>query len=354
MCGPFVHQIDPVIGEIASIYLWWYGASYTVGLLGAFFWIKRIRGSLNYDLHSIYALTIILSLGVLLGGRIVEVVFYEWSYYGNHLWHIAAIWIGGMSTHGVLLGAAASVWLFCRSRGKQFLPLADELAIAGAFIMGLGRLGNFIDGQIVGSLTDVWWAVQFPDVDGFRHPVVLYDGQIAGSITDVCWAVQFPDLEGFRHPVVLYDGIKNLLLVPVLLFIRSRCPPRGVVLGHFILWYGFLRIFVDLFREYRTDFLGLPAGQEFNILMTIVGLSLIVWAYRTRGRDGVSGRTAGSPGQARGASWLQRLSLAVLVTIPLIIPSDWTQDVPERYGARHEGMEHSILYPRIPATDEVE
>jgi phosphatidylglycerol:prolipoprotein diacylglycerol transferase len=324
VCGPFVHQIDPVIGEIASIYLWWYGASYTVGLLGAFFWIKRICGSLDYDLHSIYALAIFLSLGVLLGGRIVEVVFYEWPYYRNHLWHIAAIWIGGMSTHGVLLGAAASVWLFCRSRGKQFLTLADELAIAGAYIMGLGRLGNFIDGQI------------------------------AGSITDVCWAVQFPDLEGFRHPVVLYDGIKNLLLVPLLLFIRSRRPPRGVVLGHFILWYGFLRIFVDLFREYRTDFLGLPAGQEFNILMSIIGLALIVWAHRTRGRDGGSGRTAGSPKQARGASWLQRLSLAVLVAIPLIIPSDWTQDVPERYGARHEGMEHSILYPRIPATDEAE
>ena len=324
MCGPFVHQIDPVLGDIASIYLWWYGASYTIGLLGAFFWIRRVRVSLGYDLHSVYALTIILSLGVLIGGRIVEVIFYEWSYYSNHLWHIAAIWIGGMSTHGVLLGAVASVWLFCRSRGKQFLPIADELAVAGAYIMGMGRLGNFIDGQI------------------------------AGSITDVCWAVQFPDLDGFRHPVVLYDGIKNLLLVPVLLFIRSRRPPKGVVLGHFILWYGFLRIFVDLFREYRTDLLGLPPGQEFNVLMSIAGLALIVWARKTRGRDRACGPTEGVPEKVRKVSWLQRASLAVLVVIPLIIPSDWTQDVPERYGARHEGMKHSIIYPRIPATDRVE
>ena len=318
VCGPFVHQIDPVIGEVASIYLWWYGASYTIGLLGAFFWIKRVRASLDYDLRSVYALTLFLCLGVLLGGRIVEVIFYEWSYYRNHLWHIAAIWIGGMSTHGVLLGAAASVWLFCRSRGKEFLPIADQLAIAGAYIMGMGRLGNFIDGQI------------------------------AGSITDVCWAVQFPDLEGFRHPVVLYDGLKNLLLVPVLLFISSRRPPKGVVLGHFILWYGFLRIFVDLFREYRTDLLGLPPGQEFNILMTIVGLALIVWAHKTQSREQDVGPTRGLSYQDREASWLQRFSLAVLVTIPLIIPSDWTQDVPERYGARHEGMQHSIIYPRIP------
>jgi phosphatidylglycerol:prolipoprotein diacylglycerol transferase len=318
VCGPFVHQVDPVIGEIASIYLWWYGASYTLGLLGAFFWIKRVRASLSYDLRSVYALTIFLCLGVLLGGRIVEVLFYEWSYYRDHLWHIAAIWIGGMSTHGVLLGAAASVWLFCRSRGKEFLPIADQLAIAGAYIMGMGRLGNFIDGQI------------------------------AGSITDVCWAVQFPDLEGFRHPVVLYDGLKNLLLVPVLLYISSRRPPRGVVLGHFILWYGFLRIFVDLFREYRTDLLGLPPGQEFNMLMSIVGLALIAWAHKTQSRERTPGPTRGSSKHEREASWLQRISLAVLVAIPLIIPSDWTQDVPERYGARHEGMKHSIIYPKIP------
>ena len=190
--------------------------------------------------------------------------------------------------------------------------------------MGVGRLGNFIDGQI------------------------------AGSITDVCWAVQFPDLEGFRHPVVLYDGIKNLLLVPVLLILRSRRPPRGVVLGHFILWYGFLRIFVDLFREYRTDLLGLPPGQEFNILMTIVGLVLIMWAYNTQGRERTPGPTGEVPKQAGEASWLQRISLVVLVAIPLVIPSDWTQDVPERYGGRHEGMKHSILYPRIPGPEQTE
>ena len=318
MCGPFIHQIDPVIGEIGPIYLWWYGASYTLGLLGAFFWIKRVRGSLDYDMRTLYALTIILSVGVLLGGRLVEVIFYEWPYYRSHPWHVAAVWLGGMSTHGVLLGAAAGVWVFCRIWKKPFLPIADILAIAGAYIMGVGRLGNFIDGQI------------------------------AGSITDVCWAVQFPDLDGFRHPVVLYDGAKNLLLVPILLFIRSRCPPRGVVLGHFILWYGFLRIFVDLFREYRTELLGLPPGQEFNILMSILGLALIARAYRHRGQERASTSPERLPGKDRKASLLQRASLAVLVTLPLVIPSDWTQDVPERYGSRHEGMEHSVLYPKIP------
>ncbi len=325
MCDRYVHQIDPVIGEVASIYLWWYGASYTLGLLGAFFWIRRVRGDLGYDMHAVFRLTIMLSIGVLLGGRIVEVVFYEWAYYGEHLLHIAAIWLGGMSTHGILLGAVTSVWLFCRISRKEFLPVADELAIAGAYIMGLGRIGNFIDGQI------------------------------AGSITDVCWAVKFPDLEGFRHPVVLYDGIKNLLLVPFLIFIRSRRPPKGVVLAHFILWYGFLRIFVDIFREYRTELAGFPPGQEFNLLMTLLGIGLLIWIYRFKRRTRTEIAPDVVPGSGRQATWMQRISFIVLIIIPLVIPSDWTQDVPERYGSRHEGLEHSIIYPRILTTpDETE
>ena len=321
MCDRYVHQIDPVILELGPLYLWWYGAGYTLGLLGTLFWLRRVRGGLGYDLRTVHALTIMLALGVLLGGRLVEVIFYEWSYYGEHLLHMAAIWLGGMSTHGILLGATLAVWLFCRRFGKPFLPLADELAIAAAYIMGIGRLGNFIDGQI------------------------------AGSVTDVCWAVKFPDLEGFRHPVVLYDGIKNLLLVPVLIYIRSRRPPTGAVFGHFVLWYGFLRIFVDLFREYRTDFAGFPPGQEFNLLMTLLGIGVLYWVYRIRrpapGAEGARGRV----GEQRAPSWPQRIAFAVLVALPLVIPSDWTQDVPERYGARHDGMQHSVLYPGIPADD---
>lgn len=323
MRGPFIHNIDPVIGQIGDIYLWWYGLSYTLGFLLLFRWIRSVRGFLDMDVRQVYDLSISVAAGVLIGARLIEVIFYEWPYYGAHPWHIFAIWIGGMSTHGVLLGGTMGIWLFCRRHQKSFLAVADELAIPAALIMGLGRIGNFIDGQIVGSVTDVWWAVKFPDVNGFRHPVVLY------------------------------DGLKNLLLIPVLLLVRYMKPPRGVMLGVFLVGYGFLRMFIDFYREYRTDIFGFPPGQEFNIGMSLLGLSLIFWAYRRR-HTGVQPLTLaaisnGYEMDVRRATRLKRLIFRMLLIAPLVIPSDWTQDVPRRYGDRHEGMHHSRWYPEIPA-----
>jgi phosphatidylglycerol:prolipoprotein diacylglycerol transferase len=231
-----------------------------------------------------------------------------------------------MSTHGILLGSTIAVVLFCKLNRRSFLEVADVLAIAAAFIMGFGRIGNFIDGQIVGSLTDM------------------------------PWGVKFPDLEGFRHPVVLYDGFKNLLLVPLLLLIRKTRPPRGVLIAHFILWYGFLRIFIDFFREYRSSLYGLPPGQEFNVLMTLIGIGLLIWCYRRKTEPGESTdlpiEMQAAEVEPTAGLWMKRVILAVLLVLPTIIPSDWTQDVPARYGERHPGLTHSAIYPEITATAE--
>lgn len=318
MFGPFVHDIDPVFGQIGGFYLWWYGASYTFGFVAGFLWLRLNRNSIDFGIGDVYKLIIYIAVGVLVGGRVVEVVFYEWAYYGSHPAHIPAIWLGGMSTHGILLGSTLAVVLFCRLNRRSFLEVADVLAIAAAFIMGFGRIGNFIDGQIVGSLTEM------------------------------PWGVKFPDLEGFRHPVVLYDGIKNLLLIPLLIAIREIRPPRGVLVAHFILWYGFLRIFVDFFREYRSSFYGLPPGQEFNILMTLIGVGMLIWIYRRGSSAATAESAADTAVQASNNLWPKRIALIILLVLPTIIPSDWTQDVPARYGARHPGMTHSTIYPPIP------
>jgi phosphatidylglycerol---prolipoprotein diacylglyceryl transferase len=312
MIGPFVHQIDPVIIQPAGICLWWYGLSYATGFLSLHLWLRRGRERVGLSLAEVDRLTLFLVTGVLLGGRFVEVLLYEWPFYSQHLWLIPAFWLGGMATHGLLLGAVAGAWLFCRLHQKSFLNLLDELAVPGSLIMGLGRFGNFIDGQIVGSTTHMWWGVKFPDADGFRHPVVLY------------------------------DGLKNLLLVPVLLLIRRYDHRRGALTGHFIFWYGFLRIFVDVFREYPTTLLGIATGQCLNVVMTVAGLCLLAWSRRNANADAALAANVKGPG-----SWLPKLAFAGLLAFCLTIPSDWTQDIPARYGKRHAGLIHSALYRPI-------
>jgi len=299
----FVHRIDPVIGSLFGVHLWWYGLSYTLGFFEAFLYLRR-----KLALRSAYTLSILLFAGVLVGGRVVEVVFYEWPFYRAHPRLIPAVWLGGMATHGLLFGGLVGVWLFCRVERRPFLEMTDTLAIPAAFILGVGRIGNFIDGQIV------------------------------GSVTSVPWAVKFPDAAGFRHPVVLYDGLKNLLIIPILVLVAKRRPRPGVLTGIFLFLYAFLRIFVDLFREYPTTLLGLATGQVLNIVLSIVGLVLLLVPLR-------SAPAAAPP--ARPAAVWQRLALACMLLFPLIMPSDWTQDVPARYGKRHPGLVHSAMYPRV-------
>jgi phosphatidylglycerol:prolipoprotein diacylglycerol transferase len=316
MFGPFVHRIDPVLFEIGGVYFWFYGLSYALGFASILIWFVRVRRKFGLTVGAVYSLTIYIALGVLIGGRLLEVFIYEWPYYSQHLSQIAALWLGGMSTHGVLLGVVVATGLFCRLHGIRIFALGDELVIPGSYLMGMGRIGNFIDGQIVGSLTDVWWAVEFPDAAGFRHPVVLY------------------------------DGAKNFLIFGLLLWLRRSKPATGLLTAHFIFWYGFLRIFVDLFRKYPTSLFGMATGQAFNILMTIAGAFLIVWFSRRRNEK--EARSANEYEEDKPWSlWLKRVVFAALFLISLTLPSDWTQDIPARYGKRHSGMQYSWMYPHV-------
>ena len=321
LSGPYVHRIDPVIATIGGVHLWWYGLSYTLGFLQIHLFLRRDRVRLGLSPAQVYSLTLTFLVAVLVGGRAVEVAFDEWPFYREHLSMIPAYWLGGMATLGLLIGAAAGTWIFARWHRLSFLRLADALVIPGAFLMGVGRIGNFIDGQIVGSLTDVPWAVKFPDA------------------------------EGFRHPVVLYDGLKNLLLIPYLISVRNRPHPPGAIAARFVFWYAFLRIFVDLFRNYPTHRLALGTGQTLNIVMTLLGVVLLA-----RSRLRRLGRLASSVAPAAPSETLvsqpsvvQRVAFIAALLFCLTMPSNWTQDIPSRYGKRHPGLQYGWLYPKVPA-----
>ncbi len=320
MPGPYVHRIDPIIADLGGLHLWWYGLAYALGFLQIHLFARRHRRELSLTLSDVYVMTLMVGVGVLVGGRAFAVSFDEWGFYRQHPWLVPAFWLGGMATHGLLAGAAAGTWLFTAVYRRPFRELADALVIPGAFLMGVGRIGNFVDGLIVGSMTNVWWAVQFPYADGFRHPVVLY------------------------------DGAKNLLLALYLSRVRRASTTPGATAARFVFWYAFPRIFIDLFRDYPTHRFALGTGQTLNLVMAALGVVLLV-----RSRLRRLGRLAPLPvypapsGVVRDGSPPAglRVGLAALLFFCLTIPSSWTQDVPAQYGARHAGLRHSWLYPEI-------
>ncbi len=319
--GPWVHRIDPIIASVDGVHLWWYGLSYAAGFLSAHIFLRRNRRRLGLSLRDAYDLTLWLAAGVIVGGRALVVFVNEWPFYREHPALVPAIWLGGLATHGLILGGAAGVFAFCLLRRVPFRPVFDVLAVAAALILGCGRIGNFIDGQIVGRVTAVPWAVKFPEADGFRHPVVLY------------------------------DGLKNFLLVPVLVWVRRRGAPPGRVAALFVLLYAALRIPIDLLREYPISVWGLPAGQTYNLLMAAAGALLLIRNWLRRPESAAAGGAApvdaGAPAGRSGGLWWRRLAFAAILLLVLTIPSDATRDVPVRYGRRHPGLAHSAWYPPL-------
>ncbi|MDY7030211.1 MAG: prolipoprotein diacylglyceryl transferase [Spirochaetota bacterium] len=306
----FVHRIDPVLLEAFGIKLYFYGLAYALGFLGVYAWLRWRQERLCWSTGEILTFTILFAACALVFGRAFDVLVYEWKYYSSHLSQLPVLWGGGIASHGVILGAIVGTWLFSRLRNKDFLSIVDDMVVPAACFLGLGRIGNFINGQIYGHITNAWWAVKFPGV------------------------------EGFRHPVALYESLKNFMIIPILLHVRKKARPgRGVMFADFFFWYGFLRLFTDCFREYGTEQLGIGTGQYFNLLMVLIGLALIIRYSRpalspaaVRQKHGYAYRPPERRERRSRSGWLdtklilnmERLILITILILSLAIPSSWT------------------------------
>jgi phosphatidylglycerol:prolipoprotein diacylglycerol transferase len=292
MSTPFVHDFSLEIGTVFGLPVYWYGAIYTVGFLGVLGWFALRRGRLGWTMADVVELSVLMALGIMIGGRVFDILVYELDFYREHRLKAFNWWVGGMASHGVMLGGVVGILLFCRLRRKPFLVAADELTVPAAFLMGIGRIGNFIEGGVI------------------------------GSVTAMPWGVIFPGVEGPRHPVALYDGAKNLLLVPVLILILRRWPAgRGVATGAFLFLYAGLRFLVDLFRDYEGGWLGIGQGQYFNLIMAAIGLLVLAWALRRR----LPGVPFISPEPRRVNPVLVAI-FVLLCLYPLGIPTSWTRE----------------------------
>jgi len=260
-------QFNPVAIKLGPLSIHWYGLMYLVAF-PQFWWLGKRRIETHpklvqaaWNVEQLDDLLFYGVLGVILGGRLGQVLFYEPSYYFGNPLEIFAVWKGGMSFHGGFLGVLLAMWLYARKIGRTWLDLTDFIAPLVPLGLASGRIGNFINGELWGRVCDpnLPWAMVFPHVDDLpRHPSQLYQA-----------------------------GMEGVLLFIALWIFSGSSRPRGAVSGAFLVGYGSFRFLAEYFRTPDAGIFGLSdvisMGQWLSLPMILLGIVMLAWAYRKPG-----------------------------------------------------------------------
>jgi len=249
-------EFDPVAIHLGPLGIHWYGLMYLFGFMSLLFlgkWRARKypgRGWSETDLDDILFYG---ALGVIFGGRLGYVVFYQPTYFISHPLEIFFLWQGGMSFHGGFLGVLVAMFFFARKTGKQWLSIMDFVAPLVPIGLAAGRMGNFINGELWGRATNLPWGMIFPRVDGTP-----------------------------RHPSQLYEfGLEGILLFIILWTYSVKPRPVGAISGLFLIGYGTFRFLVEFTRQPDSFLgflaLGMSMGQWLSLPMVLVG----IWMLRS-------------------------------------------------------------------------
>lgn len=248
-----------ILGHTIHIEVHWYGLMYVFGFLGLWFFAGRRarRSGSGWTQEQVSDAIFYGALGVILGGRIGYVLFYNLNYYLSNPAAVFQVWDGGMSFHGGLLGVLLALWLFGRKHGKSLMEVTDFIAPWVPLGLGAGRIGNFINQELWGKVTTLPWGMVFRG---------------AGPLP--------------RHPSQLYQAALEGLVLLIILVLYSRKPrPVGAVSGMFLLFYGIFRFLAEFVRvpDPQLGYLAfgwLTMGQLLSAPMIIAGIGLLVWTYR--------------------------------------------------------------------------
>lgn len=256
-------QIDPIIFTIGpipfidlSLPIRWYSLMYVIGLVTVYYYFKYSsqKGTLKATTEQIDNILAVGMIGMILGARIIYVTVYNWDQYAAHPLSMFAVWQGGLSFHGALLGICIGIYLYAKKAGLSFFRITDHISVVGPIGLFFGRIGNFINGELYGRVTDSPFGMIFPG--GGPNP---------------------------RHPSQLYESLsEGLLLLIIINLIRRKNPKIGVLSGTFVMGYGLIRFVIEFFREpdAQLGFIFGPfsMGQILCSIMWVVGAFIIMYA----------------------------------------------------------------------------
>ena len=251
-------EFDPVLVSIGPLSIHWYALSYLVGISLVWWSLGRrakARG-LAWNDEQISDMIFYGMLGVILGGRIGYVVFYGWQSLVHDPLSLFRVWEGGMSFHGGMLGVLFAMYLFGRRLGRGFFAVTDFIAPSVPIALGCGRIGNFINGELPGRVTDMPWAA-------------IYPGEVVG-----------------RHPSSLYQAFAEGVVLFAVLWLFSRRPrPPVTTSGMFLIAYGLLRLTTEFFRTPDSQLMfvafdWMTMGQLLSLPMVVLGLGFIYYGYQ--------------------------------------------------------------------------
>ena len=250
----YIHNINPVMFEIFSIKLYWYGFMYALSFIIIDYLIvsesKNKKNVLNKNQAEKF--TIIILLFAILGGRLGYVFFYDFDYFSMNIINIFSIWEGGMSFHGGLLGAALGTLYFAKTNDLEFFDVSDLISLYAPIGLFFGRLGNFINAELYGMQTSGSWGVIFPSVDN-----------------------------NLRHPTMLYEAfLEGIILFIILMVVRQKKIKAGLITGYFLIFYAIFRFGVEFIRlpDAHIGYIyydWVTMGHLLTIPMFILGTILI-------------------------------------------------------------------------------
>jgi len=259
----FIHNIDPILLSIGSLQIRYYGLFFVVGFVIAYFLLVHLakRRELSLKEDDIADLMLYLILGTILGARLFYVFVYNLPFYLSNPGQIIAVWNGGLSFHGALIGAVIAGIYYTKKKKIDFYEIADIAVIPIALGLALGRLGNFTNGELFGRVSNVSWCIDYSQNQFIGNPP-----------------------EGCRHPSQIYASFKNLLIFFTLWIIKDKKLPKGFMFWTFVVMYSTLRFIVGFFRapDPQLGFIlgPLTMGQILSITMFLVGIFFLYRVYK--------------------------------------------------------------------------